>query len=147
MISKKIFLFFLCFGLSTNGYSQKKFKTFFVKGFSDNSLEVLDWGGKGKSIFFLAGLGNTAHIFEQFAPKFTNNFHVYGLTRRGFGNSERIKTGFNTDTLLLDILKVMDSLRLKKVILIGHSIAGDELSTFARQYPNKVSAIIFLTLP
>ena len=144
MTSKNIFNFLLCFGLLTNAYSQQKYKTFYVNGFSNNKLEVLDWGGKGKSIFFLAGLGNTPHNFEDFAPKFTNNFHVYGITRRGFGNSERVKIGFHTDTLLLDILKVMDSLSLKKVILIGHSIAGDELSTFAQQYPNKVSAIIFL---
>ncbi len=144
MISKKLLTLLLCFGLLTNVYSQKNFKTFFVKGFSKNNLEVLDWGGKGKPIFFLAGLGNTPHIFEDFAPKFTNNFHVYGITRRGFGKSERVNIGFSTDTLLQDILKVMDSLSLKKVILIGHSIAGDEISTFARQFPNKVSAIVFL---
>lgn len=144
MFSKKILTLFLCFSLLTNAYSQKKFKTFYVKGISNNNLEVLDWGGKGKPIFFLAGLGNTPHIFEDFAPKFTNNFHVYGITRRGFGNSERVSTGFSTDTLLQDILKVMDSLLIQKVILIGHSIAGDEISTFARQFPNKVSAIVFL---
>ena len=144
MISKKILAIFLCFGQLTNAYSQKSFKTFYVKGFSNNNLEVLDWGGKGKPIFFLAGLGNTPHIFEDFAPKFTNNFHVYGITRRGFGNSERVNIGFSTDTLLQDILKVMDSLSLKKIILIGHSIAGDEISTFARRFPNKVLGIVFL---
>jgi pimeloyl-ACP methyl ester carboxylesterase len=127
-----------------NAYSQKNVQSLHIKGFSNNNLEVLDWGGKEKSIFFLAGLGNTAHVFEDFAPKFTNNFHVFGITRRSFGKSERVNIGFSTDTLVLDILKIMDSLQLQKVILIGHSIAGDELSTFARQYPNRVSALIFL---
>jgi hypothetical protein len=32
-------------------------------------LEVLDWGGKGRSIVLLAGLGNTGHIFDEFAIK------------------------------------------------------------------------------
>jgi pimeloyl-ACP methyl ester carboxylesterase len=144
MISKNLLSLFICLGLLINVFSQEKYKTFFVKGFSNNKLEVLDWGGKGKPIIFLAGCGNTPHNFEDFAPRFTNNYHVYGITRRGFGNSERVNVGFSTDTLLQDIIKVMDSLQLKKVILIGHSIAGDELSTFARQYPNKVSAIVFL---
>jgi pimeloyl-ACP methyl ester carboxylesterase len=144
MIVKKILSLFLCCGLLLNTYSQKSFKTLYIKGFSNNNLEVLDWGGKGKPILFLAGLGNTPHIFENFAPRFINEFHVYGLTRRGFGNSERVKNGFSTDTLVKDILKVMDSLSLKKIILIGHSISGDEISTFAREYPNKVSAIVFL---
>ena len=144
MISKKILALFLCVGLCANAFAQQTFKTIFVKGFSDNNLEVLDWGGNGTPIIFLAGLGNTPHIYEDYAPRFTNSFHVYGITRRGFGRSDRTTTGFSTDTLVQDILKVMDKLSLKKVILIGHSISGDELSTFARAYPNRVLATIFL---
>src|ERR1700712_2455243 len=51
------------------------------------NLEVLDWGGRGTPLVFLAGLGNTAHVFDDFAPQFTDGFHVVGITRRGFGAS------------------------------------------------------------
>src|SRR6266851_3669720 len=50
-------------------------------------LEVLDWGGSGKPLVLLAGGGDTAHVFDDFAPKLTPSFHVYGITRRGFGES------------------------------------------------------------
>jgi pimeloyl-ACP methyl ester carboxylesterase len=50
-------------------------------------LEVLDWGGEGKAIVLLAGSGCTAHVFDDFAPKLTHDYHVYGITRRGFGSS------------------------------------------------------------
>jgi hypothetical protein len=30
-------------------------------------LEVLDWGGTGRPIVLLAGLGNSAHVFDKFA--------------------------------------------------------------------------------
>ena len=50
-------------------------------------LEVLDWGGSGKPLVLLAGGGDTAHVFDDFAPKLTTSFHVYGITRRGFGQS------------------------------------------------------------
>ena len=56
-------------------------------------LEVLDWGGSGPPLVFLAGLENTAHVFDDFAPKFTNEFHVYGITRRGWGASSRPHQG------------------------------------------------------
>ena len=46
-------------------------------------LEVLDWGGYGAPLIFLAGTGNTAHNFDNFAPQFTSQHHVYGITRRG----------------------------------------------------------------
>jgi hypothetical protein len=43
----------------------------FVTVDSNIKLEVLDWGGSGRAIVLLAGLGNTAHVFDDFAPKLT----------------------------------------------------------------------------
>ena len=124
--------------------SAPKLKILTLKGSTDNKLEVLDWGGNGEAIIFLTGLGNSAHVYQSFAPKFTNNYHVYGITRRGFGQSERTQNGFHVDTLVNDIVKVMDQLQLKKAILVGHSIAGDELSSFAKMYPDRLIATIYL---
>jgi alpha-beta hydrolase superfamily lysophospholipase len=50
-------------------------------------LEVLDWDGSGGAVVLLAGGGDTAHVFDDFAPKLTTHNHVYGITRRGFGAS------------------------------------------------------------
>lgn len=41
-------------------------------------LEVLDWGGSGRAIVLLAGLGDTAHVFDDFAPMLAKPYHVYG---------------------------------------------------------------------
>src|SRR5262245_60730426 len=57
----------------------------FVTVDKDVQLEVLDWGGTGKPLVFLAGLANSAHVFDKFAPKFTSTHHVYAISRRGFG--------------------------------------------------------------
>ena len=32
-------------------------------------LELLDWGGKGRSVVLLEGLGNTARVFDEFTAK------------------------------------------------------------------------------
>src|SRR5258708_23068355 len=55
----------------------------FVTGEEGVPLEVLDWGGTGRPLIFLAGAGDTAHAFDNFAPKFTDQNHVYGITRKG----------------------------------------------------------------
>ena len=34
-------------------------------------LEVLDWGGSGRPVVLLTGMGNNAHVFDKFAPKLT----------------------------------------------------------------------------
>ena len=41
----------------------------FVTVAPDVQLEVLDWGGTGRPVVLLAGLGNSAHVFDDFATK------------------------------------------------------------------------------
>lgn len=108
------------------------------------TLEVLDWGGLGDPVMFLAGLGNTAHVYENFAHHFTKDYRVYGLTRRGYGASSQPKYGYEIPTLAQDIKGVLDSLGIDRIALIGHSIAGDEMTAFAANYPNRVSKLIYL---
>src|SRR5215472_7315700 len=107
-------------------------------------LEVLDWGGSGRAIVLLAGGGNTAHVFDNFAPKLTAHHHVYGITRRGFGASGYSPTDRPADRLGDDVIEAIDMLNLNRPVLIGHSIAGVELSSVANSHPNRVAGLIYL---
>jgi len=107
-------------------------------------LEVLDWGGSGRALVLLAGGGDTAHVFDGFAPKLTPHNHVYGITRRGFGASgymEEIEVG---ERLGKDVLAVLDAVKLDKPILVGHSLAGAELSWMANAHPNRIAGLVYL---
>jgi len=107
-------------------------------------LEVLDWGGSGRPLVLLAGGGDTAHVFDDFAPKLTPNFHVYGITRRGFGESGFSPEGYGADRLGDDVLAVLDSLKLIRPVLVGHSLGGEELSSLATRHPNRVAGLVYL---
>ena len=107
-------------------------------------LEVLDWGGTGRSIVLLAGSGNSAHVFDNFAPKLTSEYHVYGVTRRGFGDSSKPEKGYDDQRLADDVLAVLDSLKINKPILVGHSMAGSELTTLGAQHSARLSGLIYL---
>ena len=50
--------------------------TRFITVGPDLRLEVLDWGGSGRALVLLAGGGDTAHVFDDFAPKLARDFHV-----------------------------------------------------------------------
>lgn len=110
----------------------------------DVKLEVLDWGGSGRPLVLLAGLGNTAHVFDDFAPKLTGHYHVYGITRHGYGASSVPPSVYEADRLGDDVLAVFDALKLDKPVLVGHSIAGEELSSVGSRHPEKVAALIYL---
>jgi non-heme chloroperoxidase len=109
------------------------------------TLHYLDWGGPNmEALVFLAGMGNSAHIFDDMAPEFTDRFRVLGLTRRGHGQSDRPETGYDTMTLVEDIKQFLDAMKLGRVNLIGHSLAGDELTRFANLYPERVLRLVYL---
>lgn len=108
------------------------------------SLEIVDWGGRGPSLVFLAGLGSTAHVFDEFAPQFTDSFHVVGLTRRGFGASAGSLPPTDLDTLVGDIRAILDTLDLHSVTLVGHSIAGEEMTRFGDVDATRCAALIYL---
>lgn len=116
----------------------------FVQVDKDVRLEVLDWGGSGRPVILLAGGGNTAHVFDEFAPKLTANCRVYGITRRGFGASTYAPLDKGVDRLAEDILAVIRGLKLNKPVLVGHSIAGAELSSVATLHPDTIAGVVYL---
>jgi non-heme chloroperoxidase len=115
-------------------------------------LEVLDWGGPAndphaRPLVFLSGLGDTAHVYDDFAPRFTAKYHVYGITRRGFGASskpEPTDANYSADRLGEDVVAVLSALHLDHPVLAGHSIAGEELSWIGTHDPQKVAGLIYL---
>ena len=107
-------------------------------------MNYLDWGGTGDVIILLAGLGNDAHVFDEIAPSFTDKFHVIGLTRRGFGETDRPAKGYETTTRVEDIRAFMDAQKITRAHLVGHSLAGDEMTLFAAMYPQRVIKMVYL---
>ncbi len=130
--------------LACGGTASPRTKSRMIPIGRDVALEVVDWRGRGPPLVFLAGMGNTAHIYDGFAPQFTDQFHVLGVTRRGFGASAGAPAPKDLDTLVSDLTSVLDALDLTQVILAGHSIAGEELTRFAEVVPARCAALIYL---
>jgi non-heme chloroperoxidase len=107
-------------------------------------LEVLDWGGSGETLVLLTGLGDNAHVFDQFAYQFNDRFHVIGITRRGFGRSSQPAHGYDIDTRARDDIAVLDKLKIREAVFVGHSVAGPELNKLGAVYPGRVKKLVYL---
>lgn len=107
-------------------------------------LEVLDWGGDGDDLVFLAGLAMNAHAFDDFAPRFTDTHRVLGITRRGHGASSWPDSGYALGRLVEDLRVLLDTLGVHRAILAGHSYAGSELTRLAAEDPDRVVGLIYI---
>ena len=106
-------------------------------------LEVLDWGGSGPPVVLL-GCYLSPHMYDEFAPKLTNQFHVYGVTRRGIGASDKPASGYAVQRSANDLLEVLNALKVQKSLLVGHSCAGQILTMFAAQHSDRLLGLVYL---
>ena len=108
-------------------------------------LHYLDFGGRGEAVVLLAGLGNTAWIWSDFGPRLAREgFRVVALTRRAHGESEAPAGGYVSDTLAADVVAFMDSLGVARAHLVGHSLAGTELTRVAARHPDRVLRLVYV---
>lgn len=115
-----------------------------VEGAGGVRLHYLDFGGRGDAVILLAGLGNTAWIYEDFGAALARRHRVLALTRRGHGASDRPAGGYDLDTLAEDLRCFMDAQGIRRAHLVGHSLAGAELTYFGGKYPDRVGALVYL---
>jgi pimeloyl-ACP methyl ester carboxylesterase len=107
-------------------------------------VEVLDWGGSGKTLVLLPGLGATAHSFDELAPLLSKHFRVVGITRRGVGYSSRPDHGYDQRRLAEDVIRVLDALEIPRAVFVGHSIGGEELNMLGVHHADRVAALVYL---
>jgi len=111
-------------------------------------LEVLDFGGSRSPnslpLLLLPGLGATAHSYDELAPLLAKKHRVVAMTRRGTGDSSKPDFGFDTPRLAQDVLQVMDVMGFERVVLVGHSIAGEELTWLGGHHPERFGGLVYL---
>jgi pimeloyl-ACP methyl ester carboxylesterase len=74
-------------------------------------LQCLDWGGSGLALILIDGCGDNPHIFDDFAPAFTDRIRVIAYARRGHGESEA-KEPYDRETLAEDLRGVPDRIAI-----------------------------------
>jgi non-heme chloroperoxidase len=86
----------------------------------------------------------STHVYDEFAPKLTDRFHVYGITRRGIGASDKPATGYSVQQSANDLFDAFNALKLQQALLVGHSCAGQVLTMFAGQHADRLRGLVYL---
>ena len=116
-------------------------KTVTVNGLK---LHYLDWGAVGKpTMVLLHGLRGHAHSWDDVSTAVCRDYHVLALDQRGRGDSEWAKDAdYSTMAYVTDLAAFCDALKLDPIILVGHSMGGQNSVAFAARYQRKLSKLI-----
>lgn len=101
--------------------------------------------GKGKTtLLFLHGLSSNANAWSKNIEKLQNNYTCIALDLPGFGKST-IKSKAYTPSYYAEMShKVIKKLKLKNVVLVGHSMGGQASIKLALNYSKDIQKLILV---
>lgn len=97
--------------------------------------------GKGRAVVLLHGFLGSKEIWEQTSNALRKNLRVICIDLPGHGQSDCFGYVHRMDLMAGAVKAVLDKLRLKKYVLIGHSMGGYTALAFAELYPDLVRGI------
>lgn len=104
--------------------------------------------GEGEiPLIFLHGLGGTFQDYDVLTSIFRKNFKILRFDLRGFGKSEKpLLPRYDTELWANDLDDLMTFLKIKKAILVGHSLGGRVACHFASLFSHKTLGLIPLNM-
>ena len=113
--------------------------------FKDTNLHVDDTGGTGRPVVLIHGWPLSGESWSEQVPALRGaGYRVITYDRRGFGRSDKPKTGYTYDTLAEDLHNLVLALDLDDATLVGFSMGGGEVARYLSTYgPDRVRSVVF----
>jgi pimeloyl-ACP methyl ester carboxylesterase len=105
-------------------------------------IDYTDTGTGDTTLLFVHGWCINKTYWEKQVAYFGKRYRVVTIDLPGFGKSGTNRTKLNTATFGEDIKNVINQLKLKNVILVGHSMAGNIVLQGAIDAPQNVIALV-----
>lgn len=105
----------------------------------------IDRGGTGElPMIMVHSLAGNTRQWQAQLDYFRRTRLTIAFDLRGHGQSDPARDhDYSLETMAHDLATVVDSLGLKKFVLIGHSYGGGVVAVYAGQHPNKVAGLLF----
>jgi len=104
--------------------------------------------GEGEPLILVHGFGADKEVWiAQFEP-LSKHFKVVRFDNRGAGKSDRPDEPYSMEMFADDVAGLMDHLGIDKAHILGWSLGGMIVQTFAIKYPERLRKLILInTLP
>ena len=114
-------------------------------GLKDVSVHVTDTGGEGRPVVLIHGWPLSGASWSEQTDQFKDaGYRVITYDRRGFGESDKPKTGYSYDTLADDLHGLIEALDLHDISLVGFSMGGGEVARYIEKYgEGEIHSVVF----
>ena len=110
-------------------------------------MELIE-AGNGPLMVFLHGFPEMADSWKNQIKYFSGKgYKVVAPNMRGYGNTERPRSGYDVDTLADDIAGIFDHYGADRAVLAGHDWGGLVAWHFAYRHPDRLKALAILNAP
>ncbi len=97
--------------------------------------------GTGNALVLLHGFLESSNIWDEFSKRLSSFFQVITIDLPGHGQTQNFST-IHTMELMAELVKeVLDYLKVKKCVMIGHSMGGYVSLAFAEKYPSYLTGL------
>jgi len=126
-----------------------KFMTVFLAAASALSAapHYTSLGHGEPALVFVHGWTCDSSFWKAQMDEFSKRRRVIALDLPGHGQTPSPTSGFQPRTFVEAVDEVIRSAKLKKVILVGHSMGGAVIRQYARLHPDRVAGLVFIDAP
>lgn len=100
--------------------------------------------GKGNAIVFLHGFLENTTMWDYFIADFSKKFRIITIDLLGHGNTEPLGYVHSMEDNADIVHAVISELKIRKVIVVGHSMGGYVALAFAELYADNVKGMVLL---
>jgi len=98
--------------------------------------------GHGEPLVLIAGLNCDFHHWDRVSPYLIDKYQLILIDNRGVGRSSYSDIDFSIEDMADDIAELLVFLKVKQANILGHSMGGAIVQTFAYKYPELVKKVI-----
>lgn len=97
--------------------------------------------GKGRVVVLLHGFLGSHQIWEQTITNLSKSYRVIAIDLPGHGSTDNFGYVHTMELIAKAVKSVLDQCKVKRYVLIGHSMGGYAALAFADLFPDNISGI------
>ena len=104
-------------------------------------------GGTGDPVLLWHGWLQTSYAWREVMPALAQHYTVIAPDMRGYGDSDKPATGYDSLTLVEDFYQLVHSLGFQRLFIVAHDMGALPAYVYAAEHAAEVRGLVWLDEP